>query len=143
MKKILLFPLVSILTISLYGLDGTAKVDEVLRQLTKQYESEQASKSKLERDKFELDAKTAELNNKKTIGEILNISAIIKVDYAYIAFIESDKEVFVKLTPNSTYKDIKIIKIDQNGIFYNFKGDSGYLPLSISARVMEMKSTQN
>lgn len=137
MKKIILFPLISILSISLYAVDGTAKVDEVLRQLTKQYETEQASKSKLERDKFELDAKTTELNNKKTIGEILNPSAIIKVDGTCIAFIESDKEVFIKLTQNQTYKDIKITKIDENGIFYNFKGDSGYVPLSISAKVSE------
>lgn len=137
MKRLLILP---ILAFSLYGSEGTARVDEVLKQLTKQYETDQASKSKLERDKFELDAKTTELNNKKTIGEILRPSAIIRVDDVNVVFIEAEKEVFVRLGENQIYKDIKITKITQNGLFYQFKGDSGYLPLEISARVSEKMS---
>lgn len=134
MKRLLILPF---LTFSLFALEGTSRVDEVLKQLTRQYEADQAVKGRLERDKFELDAKTTELNNQRTIKELLRLSAIIKVGDSYMAFVEADKEVFVRLGENQTYKGFKINQITSNGFFYQFKQDSGYLPLEISARVLE------
>lgn len=139
MKKSIIFSTITLFSLSLYGFEGTSKVDEVLRQLTKQYEADQAAKSKLEREKFELDAKTAELNNQKTIKELLKPTAIIKVGDEHIIFLQTAEDVFVRLSENQTYKDFKITKIDSNGFSYDYKGDKGYLPIEISSKIIEAK----
>jgi hypothetical protein len=134
MKKLLLLLLI---TSGLFALEGTMRVDEVLRQLTKQYESDQAAKSKLEREKFELDAKTTQLNNQKTIKEILQPAAILKVNDEFTLFLLASENTFVRLNKNQSYKDIKITSINEHGFFYEFEGDKGYLPLLISSKVEE------
>lgn len=137
MKKLLLLIFISS---GLFALEGTTRVDEVLRQLTRQYEADQAAKSKLEREKFELDAKTTQLNNQKTIKEILRTAAILKVNNEYILFLLEDENTFVRLTKNQSFKDIKITSINEYGFHYEFEGDKGYLPLLISSKVEEKRN---
>lgn len=135
MKKLLLLTL---FCISVYA-NGTQRVDEILNELSKQYEVDQKAKAKIEKDRLKIETQTAELQNEKALQDLVIPKSIIILNNQRMLFVQTKEGNFMKLMEGNKYKNFTIKKITENGFHYVLRDEAGYLPLEVESS--KIKST--
>lgn len=135
MKKLLLLTL---FCISVYA-NGTQRVDEILNELSKQYEADQKAKAKIEKDRLKIETQTAELQNEKALQDLVIPKSIIILNNQRMLFVQTKEGNFMKLMEGNKYKNFTIKKITENGFHYVLRDEAGYLPLEVESS--KIKST--
>lgn len=135
MKKLLLLTL---FCISVYA-NGTQRVDEILNELSKQYEVDQKAKAKIEKDRLKIETQTAELQNEKALQDLVIPKSIIVLNNQRMLFVQTKEGNFVKLMEGTKYKNFTIKKITENGFHYVLRDEAAYLPLEVESS--KIKST--